>query len=360
MNALDFEDTSEEAAKFAAKRTLRALDAFDQLTGGFLRAAQTKGEFESRLRYATAELDLIADSHYDGDVRGMTAAMVEQWQPKEAKCADCGDPDEETGHMGCQYPQDHEGSKTAEIPEAFKDQQKKKKDDGGDDDGGGGNPFGKGSVDGDDTPKKKKDKPKGENPFGKDESEPKSDDDGDDKGEDEEGEALGTKSITVDEAIPGGTELQITLEVAPPKESAIDWERFAGLEAEDARDYACAYILARKPADGDEVLAYMSKIIGAKEGYQPHVVEADLLRTASLVQGAYLRAGEGTDWYEAGYEAGSAARGWDPAAEQAPSPYAGRVASSIPDIFGSWEAATDEAKAEYELGFEDGWAGDSE
>lgn len=80
---------------------------------------------------------------------------------KMAKCADCGDPDERTGHMGCPYPQDRDDSKTSRRHTATNDaedsqassekdsfyegQSEGDEDDGDADDGFGGKkapPFG--------------------------------------------------------------------------------------------------------------------------------------------------------------------------------------------------------------------------
>lgn len=65
-------------------------------------------------------------------------------------------------------------------------------------------------------------------------------------------------------------------------------------------------------------------------------------------------------WTEAGFAAGVAdAEVHDPSTIDSvdiPSPLSGEFAGqSIPEIFGSWEAATEEAMESYEAGYESGW-----
>lgn len=315
VHALSFDEQSEESAKFAAKQKIRALDAFDQLTGGFLRNATTRGSFDSRVRYVAEEISLIADSHFDGNIDGLREAMVESWAPHEA-----------------------------EIPEAFREQwdKDKKKDDKPD-----GPPKGEGPP--------KDGPPKPDGPPKDDADKPPSDDEGDD-GDEEDADSLGQRTITTDEAIPADTELVIKLEVAPPKESAVDWERFAALDAENARDFACAYILSKRPQRDDAELVYMTQVIGALEGFMPHVVHDDLVRTAQTIDSAYLRPSEDSDWYAVGKQAGIAATEWALSVKEGsagvPEPL---TTISIPEAFGSWEAATDQAQADYREGYIDGY-----
>jgi len=67
-----------------------------------------------------------------------------------------------------------------------------------------------------------------------------------------------------------------------------------------------------------------------------------------------------TQWTQAGFDAGVAdAEVHDPHTIDSidiPHPLSGEFAGeSIPEIFGSWEAATDQAMSDYEEGYESGW-----
>lgn len=72
--------------------------------------------------------------------------------------------------------------------------------------------------------------------------------------------------------------------------------------------------------------------------------------TSPVVEGNPRKSRPDSEWYKEGYQAGLEYKG----ADDAPDPLSGEWAGqSIPEIFGSWEDATDEAMDSYETGY---WA----
>jgi len=41
---------------------------------------------------------------------------MEETTTRRTYCADCGEPDERTGHLDCEYPQDHDMSDGLDMP----------------------------------------------------------------------------------------------------------------------------------------------------------------------------------------------------------------------------------------------------
>jgi hypothetical protein len=133
-----------------------------------------------------------------------------------------------------------------------------------------------------------------------------------------------------------GTPEDVTATEPTPEGDVVGGNPFAGF---DSFEDCVAKVTAKGGIADPE--AYCASIKRASEGNYRY----------SILREVALGNQSNKEWYKEGYERGKAYEG-DP--ENAPDPLSGEWAGeSIPEIFGSWEAATDEAMESYEIGY---WA----